>query len=238
MSISDTGSAPPSEAERRALTKLSIVMGAVYVAFWAFSNAWALYLKLRNPGYFNFPGLVRVGDSAFFVLEMFGVLWVYRAQRAASTCRFRGEFVRRLRDVLVGGGTGLAVFGLAIPFIVDAKTRAFVNAVAPVLHPIRVESVLFVLLFGGALPVATEMVFRGIVFRTLSEYLSRTAAILTSALIFATLWPVFSPPIGVLLGVATAVFSGRQGATLLRSIVADSVLVVFAGTYAIWCFRA
>jgi membrane protease YdiL (CAAX protease family) len=86
-------------------------------------------------------------------------------------------------------------------------------------------SFLMVLLLAVALPIASEIVFRGIVFRSLTRHVSVPAAVVASTLLFVLWWPVLGWYGSITLGVVSAMLYLRTR-TLTASIVSDGVLTV------------
>lgn len=228
-----------SDEQQFSLTKLSISLVAVFLAYWVFSRLGEAYLARVGPRSSDLTQLVSQvvfpRTALFVLLEMLIVIWVYRPIGSLFRYGSRAPAGKHplLYDVFVGIGAGLLVSAATFPLLWGLKTRFFINSIFPVIHPIALPSVLFLLLYGLALPVATEMVFRGIVLRTLQAYASPAAAILVSTVLFATLWPVFNFLIALVLGTVTGLLY-RWRRSLVAAIVANSVMTISAGTYVLW----
>lgn len=179
-------------------------------------------------------GLSYPAASVFVLLEMIVVIWTYRPVRGLfKTLQRPTEESRWTREALVGAGAGALAFLMATPFLKDLNTRVFLNTIVPSSQPIGLRSMMYVLLLGIALPTAGEMVFRGIVLRTLEGYASSFAAILASTLLFVFLWPLFGVPVVILLSVmASMLYEWRK--SLVSPIVANIVMTLSGGLYVLW----
>jgi membrane protease YdiL (CAAX protease family) len=92
-------------------------------------------------------------------------------------------------------------------------------------YGVSLGSTLMILLLALALPIVTEVVFRGIVLRSLARIVSVPASVVASTMLFALWYPVLGWYGSVALGVISAILYVRTR-TLTASIVANSVLTV------------
>lgn len=228
-----------SEGQEPNLTKLAFSLVAVFLAYGLFSAIGNSYLSryLSQPKSGAFDRAMSVGPfvyngtAAFVLLEMLIVIWVYRpvAQlfKNASTPTKQNT---TLHDLVAGIGIGFAGFFLTIPLLWGTRATPLIGGILSPTHSIAARGALTILLFGLVLPVATEMVFRGIVQRTLQSYMRPLAAILVSAVLFASLWSVFSFPFALVLGLASGSLYRWRG-SLLACMVANAVMTISAGSY-------
>lgn len=235
-----SGAAVPSGDTRAFnLTKLCIMFVLILFAYRVFSELAGYYFLEAGAQSRTVPGGLKhvyIATALFVLLEMFVVLWFYRPVVSLLTDGSAQHGVKHmlLYDVLLGVGTGLLVFLVAMPLLRAGRPRLFVYAIFPAIHPIQSWSVLWFLLFGAVLPIVTEMVFRGVVLRTLQIYVSPLAAILVSATLFASLWPVFSNSlIAVVLGTMTGVLYQRRH-SLIPAIVANCVMSASGMAFVVW----
>jgi membrane protease YdiL (CAAX protease family) len=75
------------------------------------------------------------------------------------------------------------------------------------------------------LPITSEIVYRGIIFKAFLESSSVVPAALLSACAFALAWPIFNPIIGLLLSLATALLYHRFR-NVSSTIIANAVLSI------------
>ena len=126
----------------------------------------------------------------------------------------------------MGLAGGMVAFGIAIPVIWfgDRELESVRRLIATALSPIGVLDLIF---FVIALAVSGEVIYRGIVFRTLSDYASVPAAVFGSCLLFAYVCPVLSFPAAIILGAVSAIlyYTTRN---LAASIIANATFT-FAG---------
>jgi membrane protease YdiL (CAAX protease family) len=147
----------------------------------------------------------------------------------------RHETERRnnlLRHILYGIGGGLVALVLSIPFLLrgDANGRLVAGAVSNITS---LNGLPMFLLLMIALPVAMEATFRGIAFRTLAIHASVPSAVVASSLLFAHLWPAFGWPIGLILGVVSALLYNWTN-SLVSPIFANVVLTLSGGAFIVY----
>ena len=125
---------------------------------------------------------------------------------------------------LIGGICALAV---ATPFLwFETRRVDFIRSlIAQALSP---KGVLDLVIFVVALALGSELLYRGVLFRTLAAYVSLPAAILGSCMVFAFTNPLFGLPEGIIIGAACAIVYYRTR-HLLTAIVANVVFTVSAG---------
>ena len=137
-----------------------------------------------------------------------------------------------LSALLYGIGGGLFVFIISIPFLLRGDTGGEFVAEA-ISHAGSLNGLAILLLLIVALPVVMELTFRGIVFRTLVVHADVPSAVVASSLLFAFIWPTFSRPIAVVLGVLSALLYLRTN-SLLPSILANAVLSLSGGIFILY----
>jgi len=230
---------PSKEGDRFGLARLIFSIVGVWGGYRAFSWAAGLYL-LRNfqssPGsaVATVLGLAYPATAIFVLVEMLIVIWLYRPLASLFHIpRVKASDILRTREALVGTGAGLLVFLMAIPSLKDLDTRTSFLAIFPASHPLGLRSATYAILLGLALPVAGEIVFRGIVLRTLQPYAGPAAAILVSTLLFVSIWPLFGVVVSLSLGLAASLlYTWRR--SLISPIFANVVVTICGGFYVLW----
>ena len=136
------------------------------------------------------------------------------------------------RLVLYGGTGGLVAFAFSIPFLLlgDTDGEFVAGAVSTITSAKGLPLILLLII---ALPVAMEAIFRGITFRTLAICANVPSAVIASSLLFAHVWPAFGWPIGVILGVVSALLYRRTN-SLVPSVLANAVLTLSGGAFLLY----
>lgn len=136
------------------------------------------------------------------------------------------------RLALYGGTAGLVAFALSIPFLLlgDADGKFVAGAVSNITSAAGLP---LLLLLTIVLPIAMEAIFRGITFRTLAIYANVPSAVIASSLLFAHVWPAFGWPIGVILGVVSALLYRRTN-SLVPSVLANAMLTLSGGAFLLY----
>jgi len=147
-----------------------------------------------------------------------------RARTDVRSTRFSG--------VLYGASVGLLLLVISIPFLLRGDTGATVVA-ETISHVTSLNGLAMLFVMIVALPIVMEMTFRGIVFRTLLAHADVPSAVVASSLLFAFIWPTMGRPVGILLGVFSALLYLRTN-SLLPSIVANAVLSLLAGMFILY----
>ncbi len=174
------------------------------------------------------------GVALFLVLQMVVVMWSYRLGHIRLKLEDVGlrPIQASMRNIASGIVGGLAVFLAGLPMLLALDSHAgFIALLANGFFSIR--TVLLAVLLGAVVPITTEVVFRGIVFKTLWERTSLTAALIASSVTFAYVWPVFDAGIAILLGAVTAILYYRSR-SLLPAIVANVVVTLFCTMTLLW----
>src|SRR2546428_10956296 len=163
--------------------------------------------KWTKASQYGFPAIMLL-----FLLAMVAVVLAYRPRRPLIAWPSAdGKGGRRpIKNIGLGVLGGLVASALAAPLVLPGETRAGFLARAIVdVYGMSPGNVLMFLLLAVALPVASEMVFRGIVFRTLTAYASVPAAVIGSSLLFAYFWPVLNWFAGIILGMVSGILYYR-----------------------------
>jgi membrane protease YdiL (CAAX protease family) len=95
---------------------------------------------------------------------------------------------------------------------------------------VEIEKLVFFIII---LAVSSEVVYRGVVFRTLADYVSTPAAVFGSCMLFAFICPVLNFPIAIILGGASAILYYRTR-NLLASITANAIFTVGGGALTLY----
>ena len=168
-------------------------------------------------------------------LMMISLLFAYRPLKPLVYRRLRAIEHKSgmLGNIALGLVTGLLLSFLSIPLVMNGlggwqtQWLATVLADAKRMSP---ESVVVAGLLIVAVPISSEIVSKAIIFRTLEEHANIPAAVIGSGLLFAYLWPVCGWPIGILLGLSSAVLYHRTR-SLSSSVIANAVLTFCAGNF-------
>ena len=215
------------------------VCGAVIIYIVLVYTGWYLAAAQKLPEALNRLETSLYSSDVFFILVMPTVILAYRPKSEL----FRWSFVKSTSPIapattgvfpslVLGLGYGLAAFALASPifWLGDRHIGAIQMLMARALSPLPVL-VLIVLIVG--LAVTGEIVSRGIVLRTLVNYASTPAAILGSGALFAAIYPVFSFPVALILGIASGILYFRTR-NLLAPIIANAVFTASGGALALY----
>jgi membrane protease YdiL (CAAX protease family) len=196
-----------------------------------FDRALAVYLDrlVYAPQISRWNFLVQYFDSAMAVVFLAGlivVIFCYRVGPLRMTLREMGLTfsVPRLRELLWGFLAGSLAYAASLPILLRLDQHSGLTGliIGNFYHP---AIILFVILFAILLPISSEIVFRGIIFKTLSESSSVVPAVLLSAFVFALVWPIYDSIVGFLLGIATALLYHRFR-NVFPAIVANAVLTI------------
>lgn len=230
---------PSGEGTRFGLARLIFSVVGIWGSYRAFSWVAAFYIlrdfqSSANGTVTTLLGLAFPGTAIFVLGEMLVVIWIYRPLASLfDTPDLKPSAILAVREVSVGVGVGVLVFLVSLPFLKDLGTRTLFLTIFPASHPVGPRSVAYAVLLGLALPAAGEMVFRGIVLRTLQSYAGPTAAILASTLLFVSVWPLFGTTVSLLLGIATSLlYTWRK--SLISPIFADVAVTICGGCYVLW----
>jgi membrane protease YdiL (CAAX protease family) len=168
-----------------------------------------------------------------FALTMLAVTFPYHPKSeifrwSRPTDRPTGIF----RSIGLGLVAGVAALALASPifWLVGSRTEFIPSLIADALSPLRVSELVF---FITIVAVSSEVVYRGVVFRTLVDYASTPAAVLGSCMLFAFICPVLSFPSAIILGGASAILYYRTR-NLLASITANAIFTVGGGALTLY----
>jgi membrane protease YdiL (CAAX protease family) len=166
--------------------------------------------------------------ALFLVLEMLIVIILYWGGQGKLNFRSLYTLLRpsSSKPLLWGGLMGLTVYTAAFPLLwLFDKDVQFVRLV--INDMLSVRTILLILLLGMIVPVITEIVFRGIIFSTLKKELGLVAALVTSSLLFAYVWPIFDSGTAFLLGLGTA-FLYHRFQHLCPGIIASATVTILA----------
>ncbi len=164
--------------------------------------------------------------ACFFVVQLLIVVFFWRSGKRRF--KVQGFSVRSIRvsvkNSALGVLVGLIVFVAGLPFLLTLdKHVGFIHLL--VNRFFGVQTVFLAVLLVVILPIGSEIVFRGIVFGTLLDQLGFPAALLSSSLLFAYVWPVYDAGVALLLGIATAIVYHRSH-SLIPGIIANFILTL------------
>ena len=229
--------APETEQEKICAQHRAELSGSIYailflaVTTYGFDRAFAVYLDrlvhVRQISRWTF--LVQYVDSGMaviFLAELIIVVCCYRLGPLRMTLRDMGLMfsVPRLRELLWGFLAGSLAYAASLPIILRLERHSGLTGliIDNFYHP---AIILVVVLFAILLPVSTEIVFRGIIFKAFLESSNVVPAVLLSAFAFAIIWPIYNSIIGLLLGIVTALLYQRFR-NVFPAIVANAALTI------------
>lgn len=217
---------------RRSLTKLVYtVFGAALGLYTAAGVCdWALNVPVNNDNRLQ----VRLAGVNYtysfllvtFVLVMVAVCFLYRPLQSIfffDTDAKRNQQAH-LGAVAWGLISGLTAFILTIPISThgDPHTSALAHLMLQTyeLAPLGIAGFLLIVL---AVPISSEAVFRGIIFKSLVQYMSVPAAVIISSALFAYMWPVLNVQTALVIAITTSLLY-YYTRSLLAPIIADAVV--------------
>jgi membrane protease YdiL (CAAX protease family) len=168
-----------------------------------------------------------------FLIELAVVMCLYRLGPLRTTLRDMGLTItsRKWEGLAWGFLAGILVCLAGLPLLrLDRYSDLTDLIMGDLFHP---RIILVVILFVILLPVGSEIVFRGIIFKSFLESSSLLPAILISALSFALVWPIYNAATGFLLGLATALLYHRFR-SVIPAVVANTVFTVAYAATLIW----
>jgi hypothetical protein len=228
--------------ERRRRAELSGgIYSVLFLVIVTFAVDWALSAYLRNLvrrgeiGRFTY--LVRLSDAALavaFLLELIVVMACYRLGPLRMTLREMGLTAseRKFRELGWGFLTGLLVYAASLPILFKVGHHGITDLIIGNFY--HAQIILVAILYAVLLPAASEIVHRGVIFKSFLVSANLPSALLLNAVVFAVVWPLHNWMVGFLLGVATALLYYR-----FRSVVAPIVanVVLTCGCAATLVFR-
>ncbi len=175
------------------LTILVVVTnGFAVLMFWFFHRQLQSPIVLFPSG--EIPGgmYYQVIPPLFVFIELTAVIWVYWPFEPQLIRESPVDVQNRNRFILIfaGVGSGLLLFILFIPFLLRTKPEN--GTVSLILYYNKsLTTYINAVLIAIALPLASETVFKGIVFKILLRHTSPLSSLLITSLSFALIWPVF-----------------------------------------------
>lgn len=206
-----------------------VVCGGIilYLLFLYFGQLLLARVQLPPWGVSRFDLWYHAGHL-FFVAAMLCVAIAYRFDPElfhwkVGSASGTTSWIKSIPIGLLGGSVALLLssplfwFGLG-----DTRYKSIQLLIAHALSPLAVLDLLF---FIFALAVTSEIVFRGVVFRTFAGYASVPAAALVSCLLFAYIFPVLSFLAAIILGATSSILYYRTR-NLLAPIFANALFTV------------
>jgi membrane protease YdiL (CAAX protease family) len=197
-------------------------------------SGWFLLRRMQSPPWgLSLFGFWFRATGLLFALTMLAVTLPYHPKSeifrwSQPTDRPAGIF----RSIGLGLVGGVAALALASPifWLVGSRAEFIPSLLADALSPLRVFELAFFIII---LAVSSEVVYRGVVFRTLVAYASTPAAVLGSCMLFALICPVLSFPSAIILGGASAILYYRTR-NLLASITANAIFTLGGGALTLY----
>lgn len=169
-----------------------------------------------------YPGVMVI--YLMIVVGLIAISWPMARISVFSSFSKRGAAA--LTDVILGLLVGIVMSLTALPFWMYGDNRAsfiaFYVSHLPSLGSILVLALLFV-----ALPLCSEVFFRGVLFRALTQRWNAISGLVVSSIMFALFWPVFGIGISIAVGFLSGIVFYRT-----RSIIPSAVgsfIVTLAG---------
>ncbi|MGH9533525.1 MAG: lysostaphin resistance A-like protein [Terriglobales bacterium] len=211
------------------LSRLIYVLSAAGLAYIVASRMLAEHaLKMFGSGSVSraaiFSEYAYPSVLALFLLAMIAIAVAARVPREPAAGHGNLGAARRIGWGLLGG---IVCCAAVVPVMLTRggeSTRFLVNAVANAYSPGPL-ALATILLLAAALPLASEVVFRGIILRTLRGCAGAPAAVVASTVLFAVWWPVLGWYGSAVLGLVSAVLYIRTRG-ILASVVANSICTV------------
>jgi membrane protease YdiL (CAAX protease family) len=125
-----------------------------------------------------------------------------------------------LRSIILGVVVGLAAVLLSLPVLTAFGPSSIAVSLANHLLSASSAVIFVVLIF--LLPIATEILFRGILLAQFLDVMPLIPAFLASTLLFVCVWTAFNPIVALILGLAVGILFYRTR-NLLACIISDLV---------------
>ncbi len=226
---------PETDQERLCTRHRAELSGSIYtilflvITTYGLDRAFAAYtdrlIHARRFSRWDFlVGYADSGLAVVFLAELIIVMCCYRFGPLRMTLRDIGlkSSASRLKELLWGLVAGFLAYAVSLPILLRLDSGLTDLVIDNFYHPVII---LVLALFAVLLPISSEIVFRGIIFKTFLESSSVAPAVLLSAFAFALVWPIYNSIIGLLLGIATALLY-RRFRNLFPAIIADAVLTI------------
>lgn len=169
-----------------------------------------------------------IAAGLFLILQMICAVIVFSVPRQSWSVYTLKQLLlpHSVRPLLWGVviGIGVSVGAIAFLFLFD-KDVQFVRLVLD--NPISFQTIFILILLGFLVPVATEVVFRGIIFDVLVRRTNAVSALLSSSLLFAYVWVLFDGGLALLIGIACGLLYRRFN-SLVPCIVCSGTASVLA----------
>jgi membrane protease YdiL (CAAX protease family) len=163
-------------------------------------------------------------------LELIVVLYFYRPLGGVFNFSSREESGRRGGwGAVVGLAGGLCAFIVSLPLLQRSNSQQ--SIIREIQNcPICLGVILQLALLLIILPILSELVFRGVVFKTLQTESSFWPAVIGSSLLFACVWPVFNPGVAIVLGVASALVFHKTR-DVVPCMITNTTLTIFGEAF-------
>jgi membrane protease YdiL (CAAX protease family) len=216
--------------ESRGLVALFVASLCLILTTFAADRLASMYLD-RVQKIHSWNLAVHYSDTAaglFMVLQMVLVVIAF----GIADQSLRANALRRLllpdsiKPLLWGALAGIAVSFASSPLLLTFDQHAqFVRLLLE--DPISLQTIVIIFLLGLLVPVATEVVFRGIIFDVLARRTNTLVALIISCLLFAYVWAIFDLGVALLIGIACGLLYRRFN-SLAPGIVCSATVTVIA----------
>lgn len=214
---------------------LFLVIANLILYPYAFSIYMSGLMRRHETGRWTYSlGHYEASLAVMFLVELVIVMCFYRFGPLRMTVREMGLSLKvpRLRELGWGFLSGLCVYAASLPVLFRfERNSGLTELIIRNFYHLRIA--LIIVLYAALLPIASEIVHRGIIFKAYLESSSLASAVLLNAFVFALVWPVHNWIIGSLLGVVTAVLYHRFRG-VASPIVANAVLTLGCAATLVW----
>lgn len=228
-----------SEDERICARHHAELSGSIYAILFLFvttyglDRAFVVYLDRLVRGnqisrWSFLIGYAYSGMAVIFLTELLIVVCWYRLGPLRMTLQEMGLTfsVPKLKELVWGLLAGLLTYAGSLPIILILRVDQHSGLTDLIITDFYHPKIVFVLiLFVVLLPISSEIVYRGIIFKSFLESSGVVPAVLLSGFAFGFVWPIYNSLVGLLLGFATALLYYRFH-NVLPAIVANAVVTV------------
>lgn len=214
---------------------LFLVIANLILYPYAFSIYMSGLMRRHETGRWTYlVGHYEASLAVIFLVELAIVMCCYRFGPLRTTLREMGVSLKvpKLRELGWGFLSGLFVYAASLPVLFSFERHSGVTALI-IRNFYHWRIALIIVLYAALLPIASEIVHRGIIFKAFLESSSLASAVLLNAVVFALVWPVHNWIIGSLLGVVTAMLYYRFR-DVSSPIVANAVLTLGCAATLVW----
>lgn len=174
---------------------------------------------------------------SYIVVMSVAIIFLRPRVIRCSWVRMRGLSYRSVRLAFIGLLGGIAASLIASPLPAFGIYKGVEAAAIQITEFVDYgHSAMLVLPIALALAfvvaLCTEVLFRGIIFRSLTDHASMLAAAIASCLLCSLVWPVYNPVAGIILGMISALLFHRTR-RIAPSIIANITFMLLGLSFSI-----